>query len=683
MHPARVVGLLPLAFSTALLAAEPDAAPKAVDYIEYPTHGPFVNGRPLATDGRGYFGVDIDSRIAIKVDTAKLETALRARLPADAALDTRAATLKARLALLADAAAGVKDALAGLQLLAEMCKQPDCGDPEVFRRALQRSAAQRERIFSALQDAQIQRLAAQGLGPADAKKFSDTAMEAVLLSPAAAQNLGYDWKALDVLFRQEMDYAEQALAAAAPDLGAVIQIRAHLLRPGASPLALPLPGYNDEETGAEHPFERLRFYLSENEKALYDQYRQMAKETKETRNAAQAILAALRNEFDRVREQLATVTAALRTAYTNAETRLQALAAWSGTEQRKRWLADIKLELGRSTEGKTVAANLEAVERDIAALKDDIDALKRYANLRARLTGLTGPEAMEVIAAIPRSANAAEFDANPALRVLRGETWTVRAGHARTLLKSVDELTGPLHDRLLRDGPVADLRAALEAFENLAGAVKETPAQVRHWVRDVLLLRAGADTASELPEPRGQRSLAIRPGAELGTELNLLTTAMPLQERDTARVEYRFFHADKPLAGGWGDNFVLNAYGWRSDVYASLAFAKHSGAATWKPAPAVSWIVSHRGWPKPGERGAGASNQIRWFSGAGISALTLNDVEGQDVELGLAATLSFFNDRILAGYGANLQAERDRAFAFISLRLFNFTGAQAQAPDTQ
>ncbi len=681
MRLARLAALLPLAFPLAPFAADPSDGPwNAVGYIEYATHGPYEKGRALTTDGHGRYGADVDSRIEIKVDTRKLETALRARLPADPATEARAGALKGRLASLSDAARGIKEALAGLQLLAEICKAPNCGDPATFRAALRRSAGQRLRIFDALQNAQMQRLTDMGASSEEAKKLSDRAMETALLSPAAAKNLGYDWEALDALFRQEINFTEQALAAAAPDLGTVIQIRAHLLRAGATPLALPLPGYNDEETGTEHPFERLRFYLSDNEKALYDQYQQMAKDTKETRDAAQAILASLRQEFDQLREQLSALTAELRTAFTSAEERLQALAGWSDTEKRKAWLTATKAELRRSAEGKTVAADLEAVEKDMTALKDDIAALKRYADLRTRLAGATAPDVMEVITSIPRLAEASDLDANPALRVLRGETWAQRTTHARALLSSIDKLTGAARERLVREGPVAELRAAVDAFENLNEAVKQTPARLRHWIADVLVLKAGANTAAALPEPRGQKSLAIRPGAELSTEVNLLTTPAPLQERDTVRIEYRFLREEKPIAAGWRDDFVLSAYGWRSDVLASLAFAKHSGAATWKPSPAVSWIVSYRDWPKAGERGAGAPNQIRWFSGAGISALTLNQVEGQDVEVGLAATLSFFNDRILAGYGANLQADRNRTFVFISLRLFSFTGSQAQAP---
>lgn len=680
MRLVPIAALLPLTLPLAPTAAENGDTPwNAVGYVEYATHGPHAAGRALATDGRARFGVDVDSRIAINVDSNKLSTALRARVPADSTTDARAAALNARLQSLAEAARGIKDALAGLQLLAEMCKAPNCGDPAAFRTALRRSAGQRLQILEALQNAQTQRLTAQGLSEEEAKRVSDKAMDAVLLSPAANKNFGYDWQALEALFRQEIDFTEQALAAAAPDLGVVIQIRAHLLRSSTNPLALPLPGYNDEETGAEHPFERLRFYLSDNEKTLYDRYREMAKETKATRDLAQALLASLRQEFDRLREQLSAVTAELRAGLTAAEEWLQALAGWAQAERRKTWLAGIKTELRQSAQGKAVAANLDVVENDFAALKDDIDALKRYANLRARLSGATAVEVMDAITAIPRLTDTSDLDANPALRVLRGEMWSERAAHARALLAAVDRLTGTARERLVREGPIADLRAALAAFDTLSEAVKQTPARLRHWIADVLMLKNGASTAAALPEPRGQRSLPIRPGTVLGTELDLLTTPMPLQERDTVRVEYRFLRGETPIAVGWRDDFVLSAYGWRSEVLASLAFAKPSGSATWQPAPAVSWVLSYRRWPKPGERGI-TGNEIRWFSGVGISALTLNQAANQDVEVGLAATLSFFNDRLLAGYGANLQAEHDRAFAFISLRLFSFTGSPFQSP---
>jgi hypothetical protein len=49
-------------------------------------------------------------------------------------------------------------------------------------------------------------------------------------------------------------------------------------------------------------------------------------------------------------------------------------------------------------------------------------------------------------------------------------------------------------------------------------------------------------------------------------------------------------------------------------------------------------------------------------------ALNFDDV--QSTELGLAGTLGFFDNRVLAGGGANLQTADDRWFGFFSVSLF-------------
>jgi hypothetical protein len=62
------------------------------------------------------------------------------------------------------------------------------------------------------------------------------------------------------------------------------------------------------------------------------------------------------------------------------------------------------------------------------------------------------------------------------------------------------------------------------------------------------------------------------------------------------------------------------------------------------------------------------------LSGIGVTTVALDFSESQDVELGLAPTLSMLDNRILAGYGWNLQAEDNRGFWFFSIRLFSRSG---------
>jgi hypothetical protein len=70
----------------------------------------------------------------------------------------------------------------------------------------------------------------------------------------------------------------------------------------------------------------------------------------------------------------------------------------------------------------------------------------------------------------------------------------------------------------------------------------------------------------------------------------------------------------------------------------------------------------------------GSSEGVKWFSGAGISAMPLNSSNKNGVEMGLGATLAFLNNRVFIGYGTNLQAENNKGFWFFSIRLLTFPG---------
>jgi hypothetical protein len=143
------------------------------------------------------------------------------------------------------------------------------------------------------------------------------------------------------------------------------------------------------------------------------------------------------------------------------------------------------------------------------------------------------------------------------------------------------------------------------------------------------------------------------------------------------RIQYSFFQGQRDLESGWSDSFLLQAYGWSSEVIASLAFARQAHVATWKPTAAMSWMASYRDWPASAKSGLGSA----WYSSlsVGVSAMPLHSVEGQDVQIGLAPTLGFINNRILLGYGVNLQAERSKGFAFLSVRLVSFPGLSSPA----
>lgn len=67
-------------------------------------------------------------------------------------------------------------------------------------------------------------------------------------------------------------------------------------------------------------------------------------------------------------------------------------------------------------------------------------------------------------------------------------------------------------------------------------------------------------------------------------------------------------------------------------------------------------------------------NKITQSQGASCESstfgfLTLDTVDEESVELGIAASIAVFDDRIVFGYGQNLQAEENEGFFFFSVRL--------------
>ena len=73
------------------------------------------------------------------------------------------------------------------------------------------------------------------------------------------------------------------------------------------------------------------------------------------------------------------------------------------------------------------------------------------------------------------------------------------------------------------------------------------------------------------------------------------------------------------------------------------------------------WTLRYRGWPGADERGFG------------LSTTTLDFVDEESFEVGLAATLSL-GGLIFIGGGLNLQASDDRTFWFFSFRLLEIPG---------
>ena len=199
--------------------------------------------------------------------------------------------------------------------------------------------------------------------------------------------------------------------------------------------------------------------------------------------------------------------------------------------------------------------------------------------------------------------------------------------------------------------------------------------------REVLfgsLAAAPARLAANLPTPVDQVRLGLAADATLDTSFDLKTIAQTREDSNEIWITYRFYRGDEELGLGWTDKFMLQTFGWQDQVTAGLAFAQQDGGDTWKPTANLSWILKKRSWPTTGENGLEGIDSPEWFSGFGLSTMPLDFEATEDIEVGVALTASFMNNRIMFGYGVNLQGIQNDKFWFISLRLFQNQGVMRQ-----
>ena len=158
--------------------------------------------------------------------------------------------------------------------------------------------------------------------------------------------------------------------------------------------------------------------------------------------------------------------------------------------------------------------------------------------------------------------------------------------------------------------------------------------------------------------------------AGLDTRLDLLTIAGGREPGQRIVLTYELLQDEEVLLE-WTDDLLIQSYGLSGATAASLAFVQRRGESKFEPNPIITWTLRYRGWPGDNERGVGTSffNHL----GFGLSTTTLDFVDDESVEIGLAATISL-GDLIFVGGGLNLQASDDRTFWFFSFRLLEIPG---------
>jgi hypothetical protein len=672
----------------ALAQTRPCLSPSdAVQYVERPEGGPHAeNGRTLRTPGNGYFGIDINSRIDILVDAACLRQVLRP--PAAGAVPSRdVIALRDRAARLTGLANQTVDAARKLDRALDLYASARDSLGQVRANlAVDEFEEVMLTLNVGLRNAVRARLGVPAASPDEVRLASDTGLvlaELKRVTDPAFASAPYNFVALRDALVAEVALLEQSMQDMPEPPAFEIDLRAqHVARDGRQ-TAVHLPGFDEEEEGPDRRFEKIVYAVSDEEAQLYKQYDSLAKSMGQARSFGAAALSLLQQQYNILRPQLNAYLVGVRAAADTAVDRLHALGAWQDPATRRAWWQPLANQLATSDAGRQVVTKWADVEREVwqvqresASLVDDARAVQSLVRTRTQLTGSDPLTAMN--AALSSVSHMA-----PARRRLTKLTdeaeWERRA---RVVAEFLDAAAQPGVRQMVENagGPISDLKSLRVALRQLADTTRATSVTVRTWLLGAITAEVPRSLAT-IPRPAGLRRAQLT--TDVNTSINLRTLRGPRGEGDLVRVQYLFTQGDQPIAGGWRDEFRMRAFGWRARAVAGLAFTKATSESIWSPTASLSWLAMRRGWPAASDRGLKGLHDVRTW-GFGVSTMSLNfDTDGdedgtdddQKIQIGLAATASILDDRILGGYGLNLQAPDEKGFWFFSIRLFSATGS--------
>ncbi len=630
-------------FGTSLTAQDQvSQARAAVRYLERGVRSD--GGTRSVASGPGQIGIDVNSNVEILIDADSLRSLATSLLPDAQRVDLRLITERMdQLELLIDSISAVTAAFEELVVAAQ------ADDVRAF--AAQRGAAAREagRILTPLEATIGSRLRAEGVPDASLKSAVDSVLDRTSFGPA--QLWGFQWDTVAVIVREEIEALHDDLDGRLDEASVTARLQANLLR-SDGPAPVFLPGYNQVETGPAIPHTKIAFAISEEEERAFAAYDSLAVRIHETNDAKREITSLLQREalerFPEIR-MLMTTAEELDNAVRPLASQLSGLVAQLESA-RRRGEADF------SEEAASLASDLEAFRQELLT---DLEPVSAFMRLRSPTAEMTAIDAMhEVLGALKSLTQDALF-------TFTSETWTARKDELNGIFARAAAATDHIVGRNT-SGLLDEFANSLDKAETvLQGVRSQTP---------VLLERLRSDDAINvpLPPPPGLTSRSFSSG--LGTKFDLQTISGGREPGQRIVVTYEVLQGEDVLLE-WTDEFLIQSYGTSGATHASLAFVRRQGVTTYKPVPIISWTLRYRGWPGNNDRGVRAG--ILSHIGLGVSAATLDFVDEESVEVGLAPTLSLF-DLLFVGYGWNLQASDGRAFWFFSFRLLEMPGVFGQ-----
>lgn len=644
-------------------AQQPDCVGRELRYTEWPERGPLArDGRPLPPVQGAEYGVDVNSRIQIVVDTLCLLAFLDQQKGGPDTSGT-ARLLSLRIDSLSAALGAVPTAIDQLQGTFDAYAKGAVAAAG-FRDQLKISSTTIRRILGALQGAIQARLEGGGSTGIDAARQSKEEMVPIL-SGGGAQ--GYDWEALRRLIDREIRLTRAELDQFHRTSGYSLELRAHLLS-GKGQYPVPLAGYNDEAPCAETRIEPIELDISPEQAELFQRAESLEHRIGAVRGVGNVIVASVSADLERIRPELDSLAGRARRAAGPVAASGRSLLRWTKPGALRTWTEGLSTALSRDPRGAPVSATLDSLSEALEEVGADLEALESIGSLKDQLAGASAQTAMQLILDRVGQLRRLTRDDAAAIRALQPATWVARAQLADRLMERVSELRGGLAARLRDDpaGPLRDIAALRRTLRQAADSLEGVSQDALALLARVLGLPP-ALLAANLPEPAGVQRRVVGPG--LGTEIALTRICAARRENDVVQVEYRFFAGERPI-GGWTDRFRLRVFGLRSRVAAGLAFAVRQHTDTWRPGAAVSWVFTHSRWPRGSNRGLGDAAGLGRI-GLGLTAVNLHFESDEAIEVGIGPSLSLLGDRLIVGGGWNLQAHGDHLYGLLSIRLLD------------
>lgn len=662
---------------------------KAVVYKEWPDGGDYVDkGRRINAEKNMRYGIDINSHVDITIDKTTLKKELSEYLPEEKG--SRAVAIRVRLEELNGTAKKINEAMKTLKDLFSLWDQPEARNPNKMsdvRNKIRVFSSGTLDIIKSLENAIESRLRAQGLDKDTAKKEKENIMMPVFT------NEGYNWGVLTQLFQKEISFLDDDLEKLIPEIEKLdIEVYAHFVRISDTEARVPihLPGYNEVKECIPTPVEKLTFSVPEGQLELYKKLSETVKTMAETKSIAEALQVQLESKAREIKGDINNSFEHVENALKKAGDSINILEYWIKDNNAKMWISEAHKIISDQTEKDNFIKKYNELENVLVntyqdAIRD-IQLLKSYADLKQAFADSSPESTMLIIMRSIRIASVKINAGDPSIYfpdALNPLTWEKRNTEIQKFIDSINDAAK--NDALILNNIkniktngrnlFTDVENAFKSVTDVKKELIDIIPEVRSWLGKVLGLPPIL-AAIDLQPPPSQKRLNI--ADNLDTSFDLTRICGEKKEFDTVRVTYRFFKGKELLNVGWYNDFQLRMYGWKDKVIAGISFTRQNGTTTYKPTATLSYILNFTCWPKERmdsnvDPGVGKKN-IELFSGFGITTMPLDFDQTQDMEIGFTFTLSFFYNKILVGYGENLQAEKDRRFIFFSINLLDTPG---------